>query len=104
MTKMSDWTTTTTTNEWTGRTETIYRRTVEGRADDRIYLQVYALNGRIYWGANVLIDGRPDLNIMAYGTYVDVPGALPVAKARASRLALAALRKAGHRQYQRTVV
>jgi hypothetical protein len=61
----------------------------------RVYTEVYHLGGRLYWSAHVHIPYRPDLSKLAFGMYADVPGALAVAKMRASRHAKAALRKAG---------
>lgn len=90
---MSNWTATAKTNEWTGATLTTHRRKIEAGPEDHISLQIRTLNGRIYWTANVLIFGRPDINHMSYGMYADVPGALVVAKMRASRIALDAVRK-----------
>jgi hypothetical protein len=83
------------TNTWTGEARTRYLRHYSN--DDktaRTYSQVYELDGRIYWSANIYVAFRPDLSRLEYGTYAAVPGALAVAKMRASRLALNALRKA----------
>lgn len=80
-------------NEWTGKVRTRYVAQVN-TADkiSRAYLQVYEVGGRWYWSANIMVVNRPDLSRIAYGTYAAIPGALGVAKMRASRLALAALR------------
>jgi hypothetical protein len=83
------------TNAWTGVVTTRHLRQYSN--DDRTsrtYSQVYELAGRIYWSANIYVAFRPDLSRLAYGSYADVPGALAVAKMRASRLAIAALRDA----------
>jgi hypothetical protein len=61
----------------------------------RVYTEVYHLGGRLYWSAHVHIPYRPDLSKLAFGMYADVPGALAVAKMRATRHAKTALRKAG---------
>lgn len=80
-------------NEWTGEVSTRYVAQVN-TADkhSRAYLQVYEVGGRWYWSANIIVVNRPDLSRIAYGTYAAIPSALGVAKMRASRLALAALR------------
>ena len=82
-------------NEWTGEVKTRHLRHYSNDAKTaRTYSQVYELAGRIYWSANIYVANRPDLSRLAYGTYAAVPGALAVAKMRASRFALDALRKA----------
>lgn len=88
------------TNEWTGKTKIRHLRQYSNDAKTaRTYSQVYELAGRIYWSANIYVAFRPDLSRLAYGTYAAVPGALAVAKMRASRLALDALRKAQTRRH-----
>jgi hypothetical protein len=89
---MNDWNSTTKTNIWTGTTETTWARRIEARDCDDVYLQIYVLNGRIYWTANVLIFGRPDLNRISHGMFADIPGALACAKGRATRIARDAVR------------
>lgn len=90
-----NWYTDTTVNTWTGQTRTRHLRKFTA-ADDtaRVYAEVYVLAGRVYWSANIHIPNRPDLSRIAYGTYAATPRGISVAKARASRLALATLRKA----------
>lgn len=90
---MMQWRQITQINEWTGAVSVRYvavEQTADRRA--RVYFQVYELGGRYYWSANIMIAHRPDLSRIAYGTYAAIPGALGVAKMRASRLGLAALR------------
>jgi hypothetical protein len=83
------------TNAWTGEVKTRRLRHYSNDArTNRTYSQVYELDGRIYWSANIYVAFRPDLSRLVYGHYAAVPGALAVAKMRASRLALDALRKA----------
>jgi hypothetical protein len=83
------------TNAWTGEVKTRHLRYYSNDAKTaRTYSQVYELAGRIYWSANIYVAFRPDLSRLAYGTYAAVPGSLVVAKMRASRLALDALREA----------
>jgi hypothetical protein len=82
------------TNMWTGEVKTRYLRHYSNDAKTaRTYSQVYELAGRIYWSANIYVAFRPDLSRLVHGTYAAVPGALAVAKMRASRFALDALRK-----------
>ena len=82
-------------NLWAGTTEVRHLRVLSaGEGHARVYTEVYHLNGRLYWTANIHIPFRPDLSGIAYGMLADIPSALPVAKMRASRLALAALREA----------
>lgn len=83
------------TNAWTGEVKTRHLRHYSNDTrTNRTYSQVYELAGRIYWSANIYVTNRPDLSRLVYGTYAAVPGALAVAKMRASRLALDTLRKA----------
>jgi hypothetical protein len=83
------------TNAWTGEVKTRHLRHYSNdEKTARTYSQVYELAGRIYWSATIYVSYRPDLSRVAYGTYAAVPGALAVAKMRASRLALDAIRKA----------
>lgn len=92
---VNTWTTVEEVNEWTGGVKTRHLRHYSNEArTNRTYSQVYELAGRIYWSANIYVAFRPDLSRLAYGTYAAVPGALAVAKMRASRIALDALRKA----------
>lgn len=91
----SKWDTVTKVNEWTGATRTRHLRffaTADKRA--RVYAEVYQLNGRLYWTANIHVPFRSDLSHIAYGTYAATSGGMAAAKMRASRLALAAIRKA----------
>lgn len=91
------WTTTTTVNQYTGKSRTRHLRKFTADSDRaRVYAEVYELGGRFYWSANIHIPYRPDLSRLAYGTYAAVPGALAVAKMRASRLARHALRAQAH--------
>lgn len=83
-------------NEWTGNIKVRHLRKYSDHEDAaRVYSQIYELDGRIYWSANIFIPFRPDLSRLAYGTYAAIPGAMAVAKMRASRLAMDTLRKAG---------
>jgi hypothetical protein len=83
------------TNAWTGEVKIRHLRHYSNNAKTaRTYSQVYEFDGRIYWSANIYVAFRPDLSRLACGHYAAVPGALAVAKARASRLALDALREA----------
>lgn len=83
-------------NEWTGVVRVRHLRKYSNHEDAaRVYSQIYELDGRIYWSANIYIPFRPDLSRLAYGTYAAIPGAMAVAKMRASRLAMDTLRKAG---------
>ena len=83
------------TNAWTGEVKTRHLRHYSNDAKTaRTYSQVYELDRRIYWSANIYVAFRPDLSRLVYGHYAAIPGALAVAKMRASRFALDALRKA----------
>jgi hypothetical protein len=87
-------------NDWTGEVHIRYMRFYSNTdRTNRTYSQVYELAGRIYWSANIYIAFRPDLSRLVYGRYAAVPGALAVAKMRASRIALDALRKAETRRH-----
>jgi hypothetical protein len=91
---MKTWTAKRYENNITGETRTVYRKVVADFGGRHIYVEVYERGGRFYWSANIRIANRPDLSRMAYGTYAAIPGALSVAKARASRIAGNALRAA----------
>lgn len=91
---MSTWTEKRYVNEWTGETRTVWRKVIAASERQHVYVEVYRLGGRLYWSANIQIANRPELSRMAYGTYAAVPGALAVAKGRASRIAGDALRAA----------
>jgi len=92
---VNTWVTVEETNDWTGETKTRHLRHYSNESrTNRTYSQVYELAGRIYWSANIYVAFRPDLSRLAYGTYAAVPGALAVAKMRASRIALDTLRRA----------
>lgn len=82
-------------NLWTGETRTRHLRKFTTSDDAaRVYTEVYELAGRIYWSANIHIPNRPDISRIAYGTYAAIPGAMAVAKGRASRIAGDAMRAA----------
>lgn len=92
---VNTWTAVEEVNDWTGETKTRHLRHYSNESrTNRTYSQVYELAGRIYWSANIYVAFRPDLTRLAYGSYAAIPGALAVAKMRASRIALDALRKA----------
>ena len=91
-----DWTQEISTNEWTGRTEVRHVRQLEpANGVTSVYLEVTQVGHRLYWSANVLVRYRPDASRLSFGTYAAIPGALAVAKARATSVARAAIRKAG---------
>lgn len=91
---MSEWIEKTHVNDYTGATQQIWRKTTRTGAGHIVQYQVYETGGRYYWSANILVKNRPDLTHMAYGTYAATPQALAVAKMRASRCGMAALRAA----------
>lgn len=91
---MSDWTAHTYVNDITGAERKTWRKSTHTAAGHTVHYEVYELDGRYYWSANILIKFRPDLSAMAYGTYAVTPHSLAVAKRRASQLGKKALRAA----------
>lgn len=91
---MDTWATKRHENNLTGVVRTIHRKVMADANGTHVYVEVYELGGRLYWSANIRIANRPDLSRMAYGMYAAIPGALAVAKARATRLGNEALRAA----------
>ena len=90
---MSTWTKHTYRNDWTGEERTVWRGQVPAENGANIRTEVYELGGRLYWSAHIHIPHRPELSRIAYGTFAAIPGALAVAKGRASRVAGDAVRK-----------
>lgn len=99
------WSTINETNDWTGQVRTRHlRRFSDDRRLNRVYVEVYELAGRLYWSANIYIAYRPDLSRLAFGTYPAIPGALPVAKARATRLAKAAIKASNRHRHPKNII
>lgn len=97
MTNQTTWYAVTTTNAWTGETNTRHLRQFTSDSNQcRVYTEVYRIGDRWYWLANIHIPFQPKISKMAYGSIsAAASGSLAVAKMRASRIALASLRKAG---------
>lgn len=91
---MNTWTVKRHENSFTGEVRTIHRKIMANANGTHVYVEVYELGGRFYWSSNIRVANRPDLSRWAYGTYAAIPGALSIAKARASRIAGDALRAA----------
>ena len=80
-------------SEWTGAVRIRYIAQINTNDQaGRAYLQVHEVGGKWYWMANIIVDHRPQLSRVAYGTYAVTPHSLPIAKMRASRCALRTIR------------
>ncbi len=91
---MPTWYATDYENEFTGKVTTVHRKIMSNDDRAHVYVEVYELGGRYYWTASIRVRFRPDLSRLCYGMYAAIPGALAVAKARATRLGNNALRAA----------
>jgi len=97
-----EWEAVTKVNEFTGKVSTRHLRIfATDDRESRVYTQVYELDGRYYWSANIYVAFRPDLTRLVTGRYAAVPGALAVAKQRASRCALESIRASRTRRHAR---
>ena len=80
-------------NEWTGEVQVRYVAQVNtSDRTGRAYLQVFAVDGRWYWSANLVVAYKPEQSYIAYGMYAVTPYSLPVAKMAAARRALKTIR------------
>lgn len=91
---MSEWTEKTYVNEFTGAVRKTWRKSTDTAAGHKVLYEVYELDGRYYWSANIMIKHRPDLSRLAWGTYAVTPQSLSFAKMRATRLGKAAIKAA----------
>lgn len=90
----SKWSEKTYVSEFTGAERKTWRKSTYTANGHKVLYEVYELDGRYYWSANIMIAYRPDLSQMAYGTYPVTPYSLAVAKTRATRAGTKALRAA----------
>lgn len=98
--KLNTWNRIEEANAWTGQTSVRHIREFSAHDNLRyIYAEVYVIDNRVHWVSNVYVEYRPDLSRLSCGWYANVPGALSVAKMRASRAALAAIRKVEKPRY-----
>lgn len=91
---MSDWTKKTYANAWTGEVRQTWRKSTHTGAGHKVMYEVYELDGRYYWSANIMIAHRPDLTRLAHGVYAVTPYSLRAAKMRATQVGKAALKAA----------
>lgn len=91
---MNHWYLKTYINNWTGEQREVWRKSTYTANGHKVLYEVYELDGRYYWSANIAIKHRPDLSVLAHGTYAVTPYSLSAAKGRATRLGKAALKAA----------
>lgn len=80
-------------NAWTG--EVSVRHIARVHTSDRkarVYMEVSRVDAKYQWRADIFVMHEPTLTRMAYGSLAVTPYSLPVAKMRAARLAMRAIR------------
>lgn len=80
-------------NAWTGEVQVRY--VAEVTTSDRVgraYLQVLPVGDKYQWSTHIIVEHKPKLSRMVYGSIAAAPQSLAVAKMLASRRSLKTIR------------